>query len=278
MPGDFSADEAARLSMVGRTTGLYVTDDDTLRISTFGSLTGLILTVRVRAIGLDGQSIVTGETHVPNSDRTVATSVVRIGAGWLLGCEAFVSTGSPRRGQLFVLVEVVRGSGTTGTPLQTLIQDYATDTSRLSWPGSAIRSSAEGPGVVRLVAGSAPAAGAEISETVPTNARWRPLSIFTSLVTDGNAANRDVSLTLDDGATVWLRAPAGQNHIASLTTRYVWSPQAVRFTIAGDRTITVPIPDTILMGGSRIRTVTTAVQVGDQYAAPQLLVEEWIED
>jgi hypothetical protein len=90
-----------------------------------------------------------------------------------------------------------------------LLQGYVTDTSRLSFPGSPIRSSIEGPGVLRSITGTNPAANAEISETVPTNARWRVHAIRFTLVTDANVANREVALTLDDGAAVFARSPPG---------------------------------------------------------------------
>ena len=47
-----------------------------------------------------------------------------------------------------------------------------------------------GEGYIRTVTGTDPAAGAEVSETVPTNAFWRLRMFSAVLVADANAANR----------------------------------------------------------------------------------------
>ena len=138
--------------------------------------------------------------------------------------------------------------------------------------------SIDGPGVLRSITGTNPAADVEISETVPTNARWRVLAIQFSLVTDANAANREVALTLDDGTTVFARVPSGFTHVASTTIVYSSFHHAPRFTVAQDTTKNFPLPRVDLQGSFRLATVTTARQATDNYGAPQLLVEEWIED
>ena len=108
--------------------------------------------------------------------------------------------------------------------------------------------------------------------------RWRALALQVQLVSSSQVANRELALTFDDGATVFARVPSGFSHAASLTIVYAAFHHAPRNTVAQDTTRNLPLPRIDLQGGYRINTVTTNLQTLDNYAAPQLLVEEWIED
>lgn len=256
----------------------YCAGDEFLRVTSFGSVASVALAVCTRFLRTDGSPVAGRDRHVPNSDRTIASSDFHLPDGWLLGVEVHATAGAPRRGQVWVVVDLMRGASASAVLVQTLTQGYITDTSRLAWPGSPIRDSAEGPGVLRSITGTNPAAGVELSEAVPTNARWRLHAIQFTLVTAVAAANREVALTFDDGAAVFARVPSGFTHIASTTVVYSAFHHAPRNTAAQDTTKNFPIPRIDLQGGFRINTVTTAIQAADDYGAPQYLVEEWIED
>ena len=137
----------------------------------------------------------------------------------------------------------------------------------------------DGPGSVKSIAGTNPAAGSEISETVPANAIWSVQSISALLVTDATAADRRVRVTTDDGTTVYHQVSSRVNHTASLTVRYTWTPfgaPAAAVIAATDATIVVPLPNpTILAAGHRFISVTGAIVAGDNWGAPQMSVEEW---
>jgi hypothetical protein len=92
----------------------------------------------------------------------------------------------------------------------------------LAFPGVPIASPLDGGGALRSIAGTTPGAGAEISETVPTGARWELLAFQATFVTSAAAANRVPQLTLDDGTTVYFRLGAALNQAASLTQRRSW--------------------------------------------------------
>lgn len=259
-------------------SAFYCTGEEFLRVSSFGSVAAVELAIRSRFLRRDGTLAPTADRHVPTSNRTVATTDHPLSEGWLLGCALFASSGAPRIGQVFVVVDLMRGSGSGATLIQTLAQGYITDTQRLSWPSSPIRSSIDGPGVLRSITGTDPAANVEISETVPTNARWRVHAIRFTLVTDANAANREVSLTLDDGTLVYCRVPSRATQAASLTFAYSAFFDSALEAVAQDTERTIRLPRLDMQGGHRFATVTTNRQVTDNYSAPQYLVEEWIED
>ncbi len=126
-----------------------------------------------------------------------------------------------------------------------------------------------GRGLIRSITGTNPAAGVEISETVPTNARWRPLSVDT--INAIGAASINASLTITDGTTQKWRSALIATGTG--TELIVWA-QGVTLNEA-DLFSTVPL----LAGdiAEAFELVTAGISADDDYAAPQLLVEEWIE-
>lgn len=266
--------EQAKLS----SSSFFFDGQDRIRLRTFGSVASVILALEGRFLGADGRLQAFAETHTPSSDRTVATSLYPFGEGFLLNVSFRATTGTPRVGQVFAILDIVRGLGTIIQPLAVLFQGYVTDTQTFGWPGSPVRASIDGPGVLRSITGTDPAVDTEISETVPTNARWRPLAIAFTFVTGAAAATREVALTFSDGTTVFARVPAGTSQIISLTRLYSAFHQADRLVNVADLTIVFPLPRIDLQGGFVIATVTTARNALDNFGAPQLLVEEWIED
>ena len=266
--------EQAKLS----TSSFFFDGQDRLRLRTFGSLAGVILAVEGRLLGADGRLQAFAETHTPASDRTVATSLYHLVEGFLLNVSLRASTGAPRVGQVFAILEVVRGIGATVQPLAVIFQGYVTDTSTVGWPGSPLRASIDGLGVIRSIIGTNPAAGAEVSETVPTNARWRLRSLAASFVTSATAASRYPSLIFDDGATNFYVSDPPELQLASTTSTWQAFPGSARLVaVSGVRQWNAGVP-ICLQGGFRLRTATTNLQAGDDWGAPTLLVEEWIED
>jgi len=257
---------------------LYVTGEDRIRIRSFCGLAGVTLTLEARVLRLDGSISPQQEPHITNALRTEVTSTHAIGEGWLQHLNVRATVGTPRRGQCFVIVDLVRGQTGGVTPLGVLLQGYAKDTTGLAWPGMLHSDSADGPGCIRSITGTDPAAGVEVSETVPANARWRLLGVDVALVTDATVANREVVLVLDDGVLPLAEIASGTAQAASLTRRYSFAVGVQRGAGAVSTIINAPIPDGFLMGGHRIRTQTTGIVAGDNFGAPQLWVEEWIED
>jgi hypothetical protein len=256
---------------------VYVTGEDQLRLTVLNALASVRVVVRGRFQDLDGRVRPFDTSLVPATDRTASTVTVRLGEGWLLNAHVFVSSASPLTGQTFAMLSLIRGEGTAAIDVATLAAGPITAVQRIAYPGSPIANSLTGAGAARSITGTDPAAGAEVSETVPTGARWRLLAFNVVLVTSAVAGNREVVLTLDDGVTNISEVAAGVAQPASVTRRYSFSRGVARFAPAASTVIAAPAPDILLFGGSRIRTVTTALDVGDNFGAPQLSVEEFIE-
>ena len=122
-------------------------------------------------------------------------------------------------------------------------------------------------------------AGAEIEEAVPTNVRWRLLGLQATLVTDATVANRRPTVVITDDADLDLFRFRGQaDQAASLTMQHVFSPQQYLAGSDGARAHYVLPPDTFLPQGWKFKTVTANIAAGDNWGAPQIWVEEWLEE
>lgn len=258
--------------------GLYLTDDDHLRLRVLNSGAGVTVTFEGRFINQAGDCRPIVEDLVPTTDRTPSTKLLQLDEGVLLNFSVRPSAGAPRRGQTWVMVELVRGFTGAILPIGVLAQGYVSETERLIWPRGPYPGSTEGRGVLRTIVGTDPAANTESTETVPTNARWRLLNWRIALVTDATVGNRTVQLVIDDGTNAIHLIPAHTTQPASQTFAYeAFSIGAAGFAVSNSLFLPMP-PDLELHGGYRVRTSTGSIQAGDNYGAPVLLVQEWIED
>jgi len=179
-----------------------------------------------------------------------------------------------RVGQCYVNVLLTMA----GFRVMTLAQGYVAEGVDLVFPNGEVRSSLDGPGMLRSITGTDPAAGAEVSESVPTNARWRLLSVRATLVTSVAVANRLTRWIIDDGTNIFFYPDDNSWQGAGSTVNRLLSSVQTRGTIGWDVNAMLPVHPVILFQGWRIRTVTENLQAGDDYSAPQLMVEEWIEE
>lgn len=258
---------------------LLVTGDDFLRLTTINGLAGVVVTLRGRFLPLAGGGPVPFERlHTPATDRTALSVDLPLGSGWILSVSAVVTTGTPQVGQTWGRLHLVRGGSGATLLLQELAAGYLTDTQRLTWPGGRVTGSLDGAGALRSVTGTNPAAGSEPSETVPTNARWRVLVWSAVFVTDGLGSPARPALFFDDGTTVYFSVDAASTQGLSSSFRYVGVPGGTTV----DSSVTTKILGLpvlpVLLAGHRIRTVTADIDAGDDWGAPQMLVEEWIDD
>jgi len=258
--------------------GFYFAGDDQLRVTSWNSLASVAVVVTGRFVHADDARIEPfSELHTPATNRTAASSTYTRARGWLTDLSVLVTGATPQRGQTFVRVDVVRGQGANAIPLSTLLQGYVTATQRLAYPGSPIVDSLTGPGTLRSITGTDPAAGLEISETVPTGARWRFASLRAALVTDATVANRNASLNFDDGTNIYAAAAVNFNQAASLTFVHHFVAVGQSFAQTSTQVMVSTPANLVLAAGHRFRTVTSAIVAGDNWGAPQYAVEEWLE-
>lgn len=126
----------------------------------------------------------------------------------------------------------------------------------------------------RVVRGTNPAAGAEISERVGPGRQWLLYAVRFRFVTDATVTTRVPGLQIDDGSDTFLEVPPALGQAATQTIDYTFAAGGASVSEANLRGISVlpfPLP---LLRGYRIRTLTTNLQAGDDFGAPVLLVAE----
>lgn len=256
---------------------LYLTGEENLRLTTFGSLAGAVVALEGRVIRPDGTLSIIAERHIASTTRAAASNIFPLSEGFLSTVSLRVSTGAALRGHVYAILELVRGREGAVQPCATLLADYVQANARLTWPGSPVAAPTSGSGLVRTIVGTNPAAGVEIAETVPTAARWRLRTFNYTLVASGAAANRRPVLTIDDGANILWEAFTNVAQTLGQTVKYR-AGVGVPFLLYDTLAYQVPLPaEFVLLAGSRIRTVTAAIDAGDDYAAPIYNLEEWLD-
>lgn len=256
---------------------VYITKDDKLYIAIQNSLTGQGVGVTLRILLPNGQVVYCNYAPTITTDRSVQTTVFDLPEGFLM---SLIAGGAPTtvRGQTYVNISLRRGQPLASpSGDEELVAGYIEGNYFLSWPETVTEPKASGMGNIRSITGTAPAAGAEISETVPTNARWR-LHLFRAILTSSVAvANRVPQFIIDDGTNNLWQIEAAAVQAASLTIGYNFGAIGSRAPRAVSSNEADPIPpNLILLPGYRLRTSTIAIQAADQYAAPQYQVEEWL--
>lgn len=257
--------------------GFYVQSDDRIACVVLSSVASLVVRFSGYYLSAKGEVNEYAIDVTPTSDRAATSQIQSIGEGFILSCRTSLVSGNANRGQCYVRAGIQRNTGTPVLPLARLLAGYLTDDYTPSFPFGKIEGPLEGPGNIRSITGTDPAAGAEVSETVPTGARWRVHVLNVQLVSDLTVATREVQIVMDDGTTIVHRQPSGIGQIASLTIPYFFSNAGAAQGASQNQVRSLVFPPLPMLAGYRIRTVTTALQAGDNHAAPQLLIEEWIE-
>src|SRR3990167_7266768 len=142
-------------------------------------------TVQVR--GLTKNEIVSGD-HTTSGDRSLATSVIAI-TEMPISLTVRTAETSVSRGECYVKVSL----RVEGAIVALLFSGYVTDAGTPAYPNGKTESSVEGPGLIRSITGTNPAAGVLISETVPTGARWRLIYLHTDIVVDATVISRQAT-------------------------------------------------------------------------------------
>lgn len=195
---------------------------------------------------------------------------------YLLDFQCYLDSGAASRGACFVQAGIHQRVGSSPL-IHTLFADYLITRNALAWPGSPIRHSVEGPGLLRSIESADPVAGAELTITVPTNARWtKTHSIRFNLVTLLASPTRIVTLVVTDGANELFRSIAGTALGASATGNYCGSRFGYGDTGTGTA-LYLQLPNFPLFQGWQINTITTNLATDDNFSSARILVEEHIE-
>lgn len=225
-------------------------------------------TVRVRGLHAAGEIsfnlVTTADRALTSGSQTVPYEIITVSA-------TLAETGV-KRGETYVRVSLRSG----GLIVAVLFAGYLTDSHGLTWPPGQFEASVSGEGFLRAITGTDPAAGVEISETVPTNTRWLILAIQFALVSDGAGSAIQLRLLYNVGADIQiLLAPSTHG----LSTSITYSAGVDREEFATNNGVMgMRLPRMVLRGGDIISTNSVNLGAGDDYGAPTLYVMEWLEE
>lgn len=255
--------------------------NDVMRIKSSCNIGGVRLSIQGRRLSAAGEIEVFAfehDTHLVG-DRQIVTSTHVLGEGALLNLAVFATGVQPVIGEVFVMVQIVRGNTGPTVLLGTLLQGYVTATQGLGWPGSPILSSMDpAAGAVHQFAGTDPAAGSEWLETVPPGAIWEIIAIRSVLSTSAAAGARTVFLIVSAPfATLFaVPSPVSPGPLSAVGFQWVQGFPLVS-AVAATNPITGLPPQLRLRGGLSVGSLTVGMDAADDYQSPQLLVREWLE-
>lgn len=256
----------------------FTTGEEALRVTSACSVTGARVALHYRFLDPDAGIVANREQHTPNSDRTARSEEYPLGAGALLNLTVFADVGTPKLGQCFVRVQLIRGRGAAAVVMATIAQGYVTANQDLAWPGSTLDRSVDGPGVIRSILGTDPVGGVEIAETVPTGALWELLGLSTLMFVDVAAGDRIPRLVIVIDGQVYFRAPINPPIPPAGAALLTWYTGANFQTAHDGGACCGTLPDRLFLpAGTNIVTVTANLAALDNYSAPRLLVREWLE-
>jgi hypothetical protein len=255
----------------------YISPDDWLYIWAWNAQAGVTLNVDARVLHPDGEIKQNSWTFIPTNDCVVSAWRQGLTEGFLLTLT--VTSGQTQAGGCYVQVLLMRGMAPVHWPIaQVMVSGYLVRASPLGWPYPRYVGPCEGPGRPRVILGTNPPAGVQILEQVPAGVRWRLLSIFASLTTSAAVADRYVMLVLADPVTMWWVCSPLAAQPASVQRNYTWAVGVDARIGVLPEWIQDRLPDRITLGaGWGFYTMMVNMQAGDNWAAPQYYVEEWVE-
>lgn len=258
-------------------SALPIEADDSLVFQVYASVASLVVLFSGLHMDARGETKYWEREVRPTSDRLVTTASTVVGKCFLISVGATLRSGNANRGQCYVRAFIRRGSGATGIPVYQLLQGYVSDAYSPCYPLGRMEGPLEGPGMIRSVTGTNPAAGAEISETVPTGARWRFISLSSVLDTDATAVNRRPTLVVTDGTNTFGNYMTATNLTAN-TIQPVCFAEGIGDAVLANFMSQAASPNNFMLpAGYQLTTDSFNLQAGDEWTAPQLLVEEWLE-
>jgi len=263
-------------------TGLYVTDNDFLRIVSQTTLNSQPFTVSYRLIVADSGDISVGQTlFTPPSDGSVQVFNIPLTEGFLLGVSITSAAGASNpRGSCFISLQL--GTGSTASPqaVQILCQDYISLNYGIAWPGGAIRNSLDPHGLITFFTAANPGAGADFSFAVTPAMRFKLLALTAQLTTSAAAGNRSPALRLRSGVTDIVRF--GPNGVQAPSTSVFWTmtPGAAQPAVTGG-VGGIIAPDEVWLsnanGPKTLLSSTSGLDAADVWTGIEIVAEIWIE-
>lgn len=282
-------------------SGLYIQRDDILNIGLLSNQVGEIIQGTFRILqpypqipgqpdapppagggaSRVGPGVITTDRFTVNYTaalRNNQVTSIQLQEGYLLslGVQASVAL---QRGQTSVRITLNRGpgAGIISSVAQVLLSDYLYVGQPAGWPGGRQQQGTESTGFLHSLQVTNPAAGADWTFTVPNQSRMRVTSFNANFTASAAVANRQVTVSVDDGANIYWQHDVAVN-ITAGQAGSIFGTGTNATTGANPLLLSVVLPPNLnLPAGHRIRSNTVNIQAGDQWSAIWFGVEEWLD-
>lgn len=146
----------------------------------------------------------------------------------------------------------------------------------ISYPNNQLHDVMPGRGAIKTYTSANPAAGDELSLTVPTGRIWRILALNFQLVASATVANRRVRVRLQTNVGLDIAVFGVTDQTASQTMNYSFAQVGVISDEVDNTRIQIALPQEIYLGQDDfLGTDTINLQSGDNYSVMNVLVEEF---
>ncbi|MGR3319636.1 MAG: hypothetical protein ACUZ8O_14305 [Candidatus Anammoxibacter sp.] len=231
---------------------------------------GVVISISGFGKNRKAKSALIQTNHSLNSDGTKTEIIVNVLGGLTEGIT--ISTKSTlQQGDCYITVDLLSGS----TPensfiIASLIGNYLTENTPLTWPQGKIIKPEEGEGRIILETVTTPSPGQNFLVATPTNRYVEILAISWTLITDANSATRESGLQINPQGGGMFRLPPTASQIESLTRTYIFG-NSTNVGISSTL-IASPFPTGfVALKGFNIQSNTIGIQAGDQFSGILIL-------
>jgi hypothetical protein len=256
-------------------TNAYIGADDQLQVFFASSIPGATAKVFARILLPNGKIVPNEWIFTAINGRVGSNFYQFLAEGFMLSLSV-ASLNSTQPGQSYVRLTLMRGTQNLSSNSVVLLAGYVYGQNVVSWPTSQLWPMSFGRGAMRVINGTTPAPGGEITEVVPSNVLWRLQTFSFVLNTSAAVANRGVLLVFDNGVASYSYSTATSGQPAGLSQSYTFAPGYPLVNIYPSQVMAPAPTDHFIPAGFRIRTATPSLQAGDQYSTISYLVEEWL--
>jgi len=196
--------------------------------------------------------------------------------GWLLSFQANAQGTVIRQGDVWIECFIGFGAGGSTQRYKTIFTGYIDQLSSIGWPVADRRVPRNGPGRITVPVMSNPVAGAQWA-SVPTGGVGEKIhAISAILTTDGTAANRSVSITIEESSGgIVAEIPFTTVQTASKAARYTLAIGASHVEDAVTNIFVQGMPDMIMIEDWVIRSVVANMQAADAWTQVTGASERW---
>lgn len=226
----------------------------------------------------DGEDSSFETLQTPNSDRTVATTILgRIDRpGFVTRCIVGVVGADVKRGEIFAELAVL-DSGSRNADM--LAAGYVGNNKNL--PLGKVEQSTEGKGFMRTISLGDPAANADyVAEPVPANARWKVQGFTGTFVAAAGGSDRDAVVKYSDGTNIYSGAVMIRDTAGVAASQTVTFHGGIGTTMILDPTRAVThfgLPDLDMQEAHEWSIETINLAASDNWGEGFIYVEEHIE-